>query len=59
MEAIRKITKPGSLRYPRGNNTDVEISDILNDAVEVSGFLRADVVVFRVFAMAVDQVTVL
>jgi len=48
--------KPGSLRSPRGNNTDVEISDCLIDVVEVYGFLSADVLVFRVFTMGVDQV---
>ena len=50
--------KPGSLRFPRGNNTDVEISDLLIDVVEVSSFVSADVSVLRIFTMGVDQVTV-
>jgi len=50
--------KPGSLRSSRGNNTDVEISDFVINVVEVSGFLGVDVLVFRVFTMSVDQVTV-
>ena len=57
-EGIRNTTKPGSLRSPRGNNTDVEISDYLIDVVEVSGFFSVDVLVFRVFTMGVDQVKV-
>jgi hypothetical protein len=55
---IRNNTKPGSLRSPRGNNKDVEISDCLINVVEVSGSLSTDVLVFRVFMMGVDQVMV-
>jgi hypothetical protein len=55
---ISNTTKPGGLRSQRGNNTDVEISDFLIDIVEVSGFLSVDVLVFQVFTVVVDQVTV-
>jgi hypothetical protein len=58
LEGIRNTTKPGSPRSSRGNNKDVEISDFLINVVEVSGFLGVDVLVFRVFTMGVDQVTV-